>query len=89
MDFEAGSADGLVMTSGSKSGDDRFLLCVHLRTGDVERTPYRSYEEARYVGDLIRAASRCGQSVVPPENTPFIYVFPPAGDVTKVEIVEG
>jgi hypothetical protein len=77
------------MDMGQKTGDDRFLLCVHLRSGDVQKTPYRSYEEARYVADLFTAASRCGNKVAPPENTPFLYVFPPEGDVTSVEIIEG
>jgi hypothetical protein len=77
------------MNPGPKADDDRFLLCVHLRTGDVQKTPYRSYQEARYVGDLISAAALCGHTVVPPEDTPFLYVFPPVGDVARVEIIEG
>ncbi len=81
MDFVLRGADG--------GDDDRFLLCVHLRSGDVQKTPYRSYEEARYVADLFTAASRCGNKVAPPENTTFLYVFPPEGDVTSVEIIEG
>ena len=76
------------MDQAPKAGDDRFLLCVHLRSGDVQKTPYRSYEEARYVADLFAAASRCGSTVTAPVNAPFIYVFPPEGDVTSVEIVE-
>ena len=65
------------------------MVCVHMRSGDVQKTPYRSYEEARYVADLFVAASRCGQTVTPPADTPFLYVFPPDGDIARIEVVEG
>ena len=86
MGFGGRGADGVDMDLGPEPADDRFVLCLHLRSGDVQRTPYRSYEEARYVADLFRAA---GNSVEPPEDAPFIYVFPPHEDVTAVAIVRG
>lgn len=68
--------------------DDRFTLCLHLRSGDVQKTPYRSYEEARYAADLFVAAAREGNTLATPMNVPFLYLFPPQGDVASVEIVE-
>jgi len=68
--------------------DDHFTLCLHLRSGDVQKTPYRSYAEARYAADLFVAAAREGNEIVVPADVPFLYVFPPQGDVASVEIVE-
>jgi len=68
--------------------EDHFTLCLHLRSGDVQKTPYRSYAEARYAADLFEAASRDGKEIATPEDVPFLYVFPPQGDVASVEIVE-
>jgi hypothetical protein len=67
---------------------ERFTLCLHLRSGDVQKTPYRSYAEARYAADLFEAASRDGKEITTPADVPFLYVFPAQGDVTSVEIVE-
>jgi hypothetical protein len=65
-----------------------FTLCLYLRSGDVQKTPYLSYAEARYAADLIAAAAREGNDLTAPKSVPFLYVFPPQGDVASVEIIE-
>jgi hypothetical protein len=76
------------MNGPETDANDRYTLCLHLTSGDVQKTPYRSYAEARYAADLFAAAAREGNSVVAPANVPFLYVFPPQGEVSSVEIVE-
>ena len=81
-------ADVHGMEAPKTAPDDRYTLCLHLRSGDVQKTPYRSYEEARYAADLLVAAAREGNNLTAPSNVTFLYLFPPQGDVASVEIVE-
>jgi len=64
------------------------MLCLHLRSGEVQMTPYRSLAEARYVADLLGTAARCGGHAAPPADVPCVYLFPPSEDITRIEIEE-
>jgi hypothetical protein len=69
------------------SADDRYMLCLHLRSGGVQMTPYRSLAEARYVAELLIAAAQRGAAPLPPD-VPCVYLFPPQDDISRVEIKE-
>ncbi len=63
------------------------MLCLHLRSGEVEKTPYRSLAEARYAAALFGAYAETGAAVTPPA-VPCLYLFPPEGDIARVEVQE-
>jgi hypothetical protein len=60
---------------------------LHLRSGDDEKTPYRSYAEARYAAALFGAYAETGETLAAPA-VPCLYLFPPEGDIDRVEIQE-
>jgi hypothetical protein len=76
------------MDGGDMTNADRYMLCLHLRSGEVQMTPYRSLQEALYVADLLGTAARCGSHATPPIDVPCVYLFPPNDEIEKVEIQE-
>lgn len=63
------------------------MLCLHLRSGEVEKTPYRSLAEVRYAAALFGAYAETGEVLAAPA-VPCLYLFPPEGDIARVEIQE-